>query len=49
VISIEKLHKSFGDLEVLTGIDLQVAAHETVCVIGPAQPSAANSAIARTT
>jgi glutamine transport system ATP-binding protein len=35
VITIEKLHKSFGDLEVLTGIDLEVAAHETVCVIGP--------------
>lgn len=35
MITIEKLHKSFGDLEVLTGIDLEVAAHETVCVIGP--------------
>lgn len=35
MITIEKLHKSFGDLEVLTGIDLQVAAHEAVCVIGP--------------
>ena len=35
MITIEKLHKNFGDLEVLTGIDLQVAAHEAVCVIGP--------------
>jgi len=31
---IEGLHKSFGDLEVLRGIDLSVAAHEVVCVIG---------------
>jgi len=35
VITIEKLHKQFGEVEVLRGIDLTVAAHETVCVIGP--------------
>ncbi|MET4640194.1 amino acid ABC transporter ATP-binding protein [Mycetocola sp. 2940] len=35
MITIEKLHKSFGDLDVLTGIDLHVAPHEAVCVIGP--------------
>ena len=29
------LHKSFGDLEVLRGIDLDVAPGEVVCVIGP--------------
>jgi polar amino acid transport system ATP-binding protein len=28
------LHKAFGDLEVLRGIDLAVAEHEVVCVIG---------------
>jgi polar amino acid transport system ATP-binding protein len=31
---IEDLHKSFGDLEVLKGIDLSVGSHEVVCVIG---------------
>ena len=30
----EGLHKSFGELEVLRGIDLVVAEHEVVCVIG---------------
>jgi polar amino acid transport system ATP-binding protein len=31
---IENLHKSFGELEVLRGIDLSVATHEVVCIIG---------------
>jgi polar amino acid transport system ATP-binding protein len=31
---IEGLHKSFGRLEVLKGIDLAVAEHEVVCLIG---------------
>jgi len=31
---IEGLHKSFGSLEVLRGIDLTVAEHEVVCLIG---------------
>jgi polar amino acid transport system ATP-binding protein len=31
---VENLHKSFGELEVLRGIDLSVAAHEVVCIIG---------------
>ncbi|MGW7354687.1 amino acid ABC transporter ATP-binding protein [Streptomyces sp. NPDC054784] len=34
-IRIEGLHKSFGDLEVLRGIDLSVRRGEVVCVIGP--------------
>ena len=34
-IDVQKLHKSFGDLEVLQGIDFQVASGEVVCVIGP--------------
>jgi polar amino acid transport system ATP-binding protein len=34
VLRIEGLHKSFGSLEVLRGIDLTVAAHEVVCLIG---------------
>ena len=31
---VEGLHKSFGELEVLRGIDLEVAEHEVVCLIG---------------
>jgi polar amino acid transport system ATP-binding protein len=33
-LSIEGLHKSFGTLEVLRGIDLDVAEHEVVALIG---------------
>jgi polar amino acid transport system ATP-binding protein len=33
-LRIEGLHKSFGRLEVLQGIDLTVAEHEVVCLIG---------------
>jgi polar amino acid transport system ATP-binding protein len=35
VIEIRDLHKSFGDLEVLTGIDFEVRRGEVVSVIGP--------------
>ncbi|WP_169165942.1 amino acid ABC transporter ATP-binding protein [Cellulomonas taurus] len=35
VVRIKDLHKSFGDREVLTGIDLEVAQGEVVCVVGP--------------
>ena len=35
VIEINDLHKYFGDLEVLKGIDFQVNEQEVVCVIGP--------------
>jgi polar amino acid transport system ATP-binding protein len=33
-LRIENLHKSFGALEVLKGIDLTVREHEVVCLIG---------------
>jgi polar amino acid transport system ATP-binding protein len=33
-LAIESLHKSFGKLEVLRGIDLDLAEHEVVCLIG---------------
>jgi polar amino acid transport system ATP-binding protein len=33
-LRIEGLHKSFGHLEVLRGVDLTVAEHEVVCLIG---------------
>ncbi len=35
VVSVAGLRKSFGEREVLRGIDLDVAAGEVVCVIGP--------------
>lgn len=34
-IEIRDLHKSFGDLEVLRGLDFNVDLGEVVCVIGP--------------
>ncbi len=34
-VVITGLHKSFGDNEVLKGIDMTVAQGEVVCVIGP--------------
>jgi len=33
-LRLENVHKSFGDHEVLRGIDLDVAEHEVVCLIG---------------
>ncbi|HUP83935.1 MAG TPA: amino acid ABC transporter ATP-binding protein [Candidatus Limnocylindria bacterium] len=33
-LRIDGLHKSYGELEVLRGIDLTVAEHEVVCLIG---------------
>jgi polar amino acid transport system ATP-binding protein len=35
ILDVRGLHKSFGQLEVLKGIDLKVAARELVFVIGP--------------
>ena len=34
VLRVENLHKSFGQVEVLRGIDLEVAEHEVVALIG---------------
>jgi polar amino acid transport system ATP-binding protein len=33
-LAVQGLHKSFGDLEVLRGIDLEVAEHEVIALIG---------------
>ena len=33
-LTVEGVHKSFGKLEVLRGIDLEVDEHEVVCLIG---------------
>jgi polar amino acid transport system ATP-binding protein len=35
LVEIQQLHKSFGDLHVLRGIDFSVDVGEVVCVIGP--------------
>ena len=35
MITIKNLHKQFGDLEVLKGIDLEIKAGEVICIIGP--------------
>jgi polar amino acid transport system ATP-binding protein len=34
MLVVDDLHKSFGKLEVLRGIDLELAEHEVVCLIG---------------
>ena len=34
VLKIEQLEKSFGDLHVLKGIDLEIHKGEVVCIIG---------------
>lgn len=35
MIKIKNLHKSFGDLDVLKGIDIEIKDGETVAIIGP--------------
>lgn len=35
MITLQNIHKSFGKLEVLRGIDLHIAAHEVVSIVGP--------------
>jgi len=35
MVSIDNVHKSFGDLEVLKGVSLDVMKGEVVCIIGP--------------
>ncbi|MGI9482668.1 MAG: amino acid ABC transporter ATP-binding protein [Hyphomicrobiales bacterium] len=35
IISITEVHKSFGDLEVLKGVSLDVKKGEVICIIGP--------------
>ncbi|HWP88292.1 MAG TPA: ATP-binding cassette domain-containing protein, partial [Burkholderiales bacterium] len=34
-ISVNDIHKSFGDAEVLKGISFDIAKGEAVCIIGP--------------
>ena len=35
MVSIKDVHKSFGDLEVLKGVSLDVMKGEVICIIGP--------------
>ena len=35
MLALQSVHKQFGDLEVLKGIDFEVSRGEVVCVIGP--------------
>jgi len=35
IIKLEEIHKWFGDLHVLNGIDLEVQAGEKICIVGP--------------
>ncbi len=35
IISIKDVHKSFGDLEVLKGVSMDVMKGEVICIIGP--------------
>jgi len=35
IIRVDDLHKSFGDLEVLKGVDMEIAKGEVVVILGP--------------
>jgi polar amino acid transport system ATP-binding protein len=35
MVKLENIHKRFGDLEVLKGVDLEIKKGEVVCVLGP--------------
>jgi polar amino acid transport system ATP-binding protein len=35
IVSIQNVHKSFGDLEVLKGVSIDVMKGEVICIIGP--------------
>ena len=35
MIRYENVHKYFGDLEVLKGIDFEIGTGEVVCILGP--------------
>lgn len=35
ILKVEDLHKSFGSLEVLKGVDIEVEPGEVICIIGP--------------
>ena len=35
MVKLEGIHKRFGPLEVLKGVDIEIAKGEVVCVLGP--------------
>ena len=48
MIEVRDLHKSFGSLEVLKGVNCSVEKSEVVCVIGHPAPARALSCAAST-
>ncbi len=49
MVKAEGVHKSFGLVEVLKGIDLEVKKGEVFCLIGPPAPASRPSCGASTT
>ena len=47
MIRAEKIYKSFGDLQVLKGIDLEVNKGEIVSIVGPSGAGSVKSKIVR--
>ena len=43
MVSLKDVHKSFGDLEVLKGVSLDVMKGEVICIIGPSGSGNENS------
>lgn len=39
MLEVKQIHKSFGDLEVLKQVDLQVNKGDVVAILGPAVPA----------
>jgi len=35
MVSIQNVHKAFGDLEVLKGVSIDFSKGEVICIIGP--------------
>ena len=49
MVQAEQVHKSFGRLEVLKGIDLEVAPREVMCIVGPVRARASRRSCAAST
>ncbi len=49
MVKAEGVHKSFGRVEVLKGINLEVAGGEVLCLLGPRARASRRSCAASTT